>query len=96
MANKPLKDMSIERVRVEEFGDSLATGISREITVRLDFRFLSYSAPVVMTLQLPTCFTRVTSWRVTNCESLARFSRENPLNAHTLEFFTLFSHTTFT
>ena len=45
------------------FGESLATGISREFQtpnnrmVRLDF--LSCSDPVVLTLQLLACFTRV-------------------------------------
>ena len=55
--------------------------------------FLSYSAPAMITLQLPACFTCVVFWRVNSREPLARSNSENPLKfTHTLEFFT-FSHT---
>ena len=46
--------------------------------------FLSCSALTVVTLQFPTCFTRVPLWRLA--------SRETPLNVYILSFFT-FSHT---
>ena len=66
------------------FGDSLATETSHEFQspnnwlIRL--YFLSYSAPVVMTLHLTACFTHVTLLashlsRVASCESLASSSR---------------------
>ena len=38
--------------------------------------FLSYNAPTVMTLQLPTCFTRVPLWRLSGCEIQSRYSFE--------------------
>ena len=60
--------------------------LSHELTARLDCPFLFYSAPTIVTLQLPTCFTRVAFLRVASRESLARIT----LNAHTLEIFTLF------
>ena len=45
------------------FGDSLATGTSRELQLPNNriarLYFLSYSALVVVTLQLSTCVTRV-------------------------------------
>ena len=50
--------------------------------------FLSCSAPAVVTLQLPACFTRVTLWWLASHDSVSRFL----LNAHILSFFTL-SHT---
>jgi len=37
--------------------------------------FLSCSAPAVMTLQLPACFTRVALWRLASHELIARSSR---------------------
>ena len=58
-------------------GYSLATGMSRELTTKPDCPFLSYSVPVVVTLQFPACFTRVAFWRVASRESLARSSHEN-------------------
>ena len=70
--------------------------LTRKLIARLDYQFLSSSALAIMTLQLSTCFTHVAFWWVASCESLSRSSRENPLNVHTLEFFTLFSHTTLT
>ena len=74
--------------------DSFAIGISREITTKPDCPFLSCSALAVVTLQLPTCFTRVAFWQVNSRESLARSSRKNPLEcAHTWILHTL-SHTT--
>ena len=76
------------------FGDSLASKMSHELTARPECQFFSCSVPTVMALQLPAYFTHVAFWRVSSRESLARSSRENPLNAHTLEFFSLFSHTT--
>ena len=60
-------------------GDSLATGMSRKITVRLDYPFLSCSTPVVMTLQLPACLTRMAFWWVASHEPLARSNCKNPL-----------------
>ena len=64
-------------------GDSLAKGMSREFESRNNWQarlsFLSCSAPAVVTLQLSACFTRVAFWRVNSRESLARSSRENPL-----------------
>ena len=76
------------------FGDLLASKMSHELTARPECQFLSCSVPIVMALQLPAYFTHVAFWRVSSRESLARSSHENPLNAHTLEFFSLFSHTT--
>ena len=65
-------------------GDSLAIGMSPEITVRPDCHFLSYSALIFVTLQLSAYFTRVAFWRVASCKSLARSSRENSLEcSHT-------------
>ena len=70
--------------------------MSRELIDRPDYQFLSYSAPTIVTLQFLACFTRVAFWQGASRESLVRSSCENPLNPHTLEFFTLFSHTTLT
>ena len=42
--------------------------------------FLFCSASVVMTLQLPTCFTCVALWWVISRESLVSFSHERTLN----------------
>ena len=87
--------------KIEHFGDSLVSGISCEFKLRVNCQaklsiFFFYSAPTVVTFQFPACFTRVAFWQVASCESIARSNRENPLNAHTLEFFTLFSHITLT
>ena len=41
---------------------SLASGMSRKLTVKPDYQFLSCSAPTIVTLQLPACFTRVAFW----------------------------------
>ena len=71
-------------------GDSLTSGMSHELTARPDCQFLSCSAPVVMTLQLLACFTHMAFYE----SPVARSSRKNPLNTHTLEFFTLFSYKT--
>ena len=72
------------------------TSSSREITDWPGGPFLSYNALVVMTLQLPTCFTRVAFWRAISHKPLVRSSRENALECtHTLILHTL-SHTTFT
>ena len=38
-------------------GDSLTTGMSRELTAMPNCPFLSCSAPTIVTLQLPTYFT---------------------------------------
>ena len=54
--------------------------------------FLSCSALAVVTLQLPACFTRVSLWRFCQSKPVVRSSRETPLSAHILSFFTL-SHT---
>ena len=63
---------------------------SRVITNWPEFPFLSCSAPAVMTLQLPSCFTRVAFWRVISRKLIASFNCENALECtHTLEFFTL-------
>ena len=51
--------------------------------------FLSCSAPTVVILQLPACFTHVAFWRVASRESLVRSSRENPPMHTHLNFFTL-------
>ena len=87
--------------KIEHFGDSLVSGISCEFKLRVNCQarlsiFFFYSAPTIVTFQFPACFTRVAFWQVASCESIARSNRENPLNAHTLEFFTLFSHITLT
>ena len=66
------------------FGNSLASKMSHELTARPECQFLSCSVPTIMALQLPTYFTRVAFWRVSNHKSLVRSSRENPLNAYTL------------
>lgn len=63
--------------KIECSGDSLATRMSREITTRPDCLFLSCSVPVVMTLQLPACFTRIAFWRVVSRESLSGSNRKN-------------------
>ena len=66
---------------------------SSKVTYWLACHFLSCSVPVVVTLLLPVCFTRVAFLRVTSREPLVRSSRENTLECtHALEFFTL-SHT---
>ena len=58
------------------FGDSHMTGTSREFQSRNNWlarlSFLSCSAPAVMTLQLPACFTRV----LDSSESLLQVNRE--------------------
>ena len=60
------------------------TSSSREITDWPGGPFLSYNALVVMTLQLPACFTHVAFWRVISREPLANSSRENaPECTHT-------------
>ena len=68
------------------FGGSLVSKMSHELTARPECQFLSCSVPTIMALQLLAYFTCVAFWRVSSRESLARSSRENPLNAHTLEF----------
>ena len=80
--------------KTEVSGDSLATGTSCEFQSQNNWlaklSFLSYSAPAVMTLQLPACFTRVVFWRVISRKLIASFNCENALECtHTLEFFTL-------
>ena len=79
-------------------GDSLVTGTSCEFQSQnnwlVKLSFLSYSAPAVMTLQLPACFTCVAFWQVNSCESLARTSCEKLFECtHTWILHTL-SHTT--
>ena len=81
-------------------GDSLTTGTSHEFQSRNNWlarlSFLSYSAPAVMTLQLPACITRVELWRVISHQSLVSSSSENALDCtHTWILYTL-SHTTLT
>ena len=82
--------------KTEHSGDSLASGMSCELTARPNCQFLSCSAPIVVTLQLLACFTRVAFWPVASRKSFTRFNCENPLISHTLEFFTIFSHITLT
>ena len=53
------------------------TSSSREITYWPGCPFLSCSAPAIVTLQLPTCFTRVAFWQVISHEPLASSSRKN-------------------
>ena len=61
---------------------SLTSGTSHKFELwanclaRLDI--LSYSAPAIVTLQFPACFTRVPLWQLAN--------REAPLFAHYLSF----------
>ena len=43
---------------------SLVTRMSRKLTAWLDCVFLSYSAPVIVTLQFLACFTHVPPWRL--------------------------------
>ena len=58
--------------------------------------FLSCNAPVVMTLQLLPCFTRVALWQVISRKSLTSSSSKNAFDcAHTWILHTL-SHTTIT
>ena len=45
-------------------GDSLTTGMSRELTAMPNCPFLSCSAPTIVTLQLPTYFTCMVFWQV--------------------------------
>ena len=77
-------------------GDSLAIGMSREITTKPDCHFLSYCAPTVVTLQLLACFTLVAFWRVASCESLARSSHENLSKCSHTWILHTFLHTTLT
>ena len=58
--------------------------------------FLSYSALAVVTFQLPACFTRVALWQLASCESVARSSRETPLESTELEFLHTLLHTILT
>ena len=76
--------------------NSLAIGMSREITAKLDCHFLSCCPPVVVTLQLLACFTPVAFWRVTSCESLARSSHENLFKCSHTWILHTFLHTTLT
>ena len=82
------------------FGDSLATGTSRELQspnnriARL--YFLSYSALVVVTLQLPTCFTCVALWWVISHESLMSSSHENAFDCTHTWILHILSHITLT
>ena len=77
-------------------GDSLAIGMSCEITAKPDCHFLSCCAPAVVTLQLLACFTPVAFWRVASCESLARSSRENLSKCSHTWILHTFLHTTLT
>ena len=65
---------------------------NREITDWPNCPFLSSSAPAVVTLQLPACFTCVAFWQVISHEPLAILVARMLLNVHTFEIFTL-SHT---
>ena len=67
-----------------------------ELTAWLDYTFLSCSAPAVVTLQFPACYTRVPLWRLASRKSVTRSSRETPLIAHILSFLHTLSHTTLT
>ena len=69
---------------------------NHEIMDWLDCLFLSCSAPAVMTLQLPACFTCVALWWIISHESFVSSSRENALDCtHTWILHTL-SHTSLT
>ena len=76
----------------------LAIGTSRKFELRVNCQaklyFLSCNALAVVTLQFPTCFTRMAFWRVASPQSLTRSSHEKPPNACTLEFLHTLSHTT--
>ena len=65
---------------------NLVTRMSRELTVWPDYIFLSCSTLAVMTLQFPTCFTRVLLWRLASRESVVRSSHKTPLICTHLEF----------
>ena len=41
---------------------SLTSGMSRKLITRLNYQFLSGSAPISLTFQLPACFTPKESW----------------------------------
>ena len=69
---------------------------NREITDWPNCPFLSSSAPAVVTLQLPACFTCVAFWQVISHEPLASSSHENALECtYTWNLYT-FSHTILT
>jgi len=82
-------------------GDSLlrlgqVASFSRKIMDWPDYLFLPCSAPTVMTLQLPTCFTRVALWGVISRESFVSSSCENALDCTHIWIRHTLSHTALT
>ena len=66
-------------IKIGHYGDSTlrlewVASLSHELTAWPDCIFLSSSAPTVVTLQFPTCFTRVPLWRLASCKIQLRDS----------------------
>ena len=91
LANIPLKDISMERVRIEQFGESKDEDCGWVNLSRLEV--LSFRAIASMTLQLPLHASHV-------CHSsdlpIARSSCKTPLDFTLLRFLHILSHTTLT
>ena len=81
-------------IQIGHFGDSdlrlkRVASLSYELTAWLDCIFLSCSAPAIVTLQFPACFTCVPLWRLANRKIQSRDS----FNLHTSWVYFILSHT---